>query len=179
MTSIKKIQESIDEVYSIHERAEEMNEQLSEKIDDLIVHQESFMSSTKQLTTQLTELMTEHFKRVISQANEATETYGDVVNRLEHFIDHVHEQKYEKLEKLRQIRKKVIITLASLACLALILGGLNVYLSKKAFLKYSKIQEMPTLLDYKGKRYVKIKPSSETRFNDGKDKPIGWFAEVG
>ena len=170
MSSMRKIQDVVDEIYTIKESTAELNEEIAEKVEELIDHQKEFMDST---ATKLSKFNIS-FKDNIERANYTTrnlkDTCDDAIARTESFIKDIEQERQDKLEKLYNQRKRILISTIVLGCASIFFICLNYYLGKKSYAKYSAIQGMPTTFQQKGEYYVKVKPGSESTWtHQGKE----------
>lgn len=169
MTSKSSSQENVDDFYIIYEKSVAL-------FNNLIEEQKKFMERSEKTTLPLNTFVNHQLLEAQRQSTQIDNShkkmigaYDDVIDRFEQSVDVVHESKYIELEKSRQIKTRVSALISSLTCVAVLFGGLNIYLMKKAHSKYNKIKGMPTTIEDKGEHYVKIKPKTEVAWSqDGK-----------
>lgn len=169
MSSMRKIQEVVDEIYVVKESTAELNEEIAEKVDELFEHQKAFISSTEKTISKLTTAISGYLDRATYQIERVERVYDNIVtegdaiiSRLEKARKKLYDTEHERLAKFRKIRMKVLVSTVVLGGIGIFLLGLNFYLSKKSYEKYSAIKGIPTTFEEKGEHYVKVKPRTES-----------------
>ena len=170
MSSMRKIQDIVDEIYTIKESTAELNEEIAEKVEELIDHQKEFINSTSTKLSKINNTFKDNIERANYTTRNLKDTCNDAIARTENFIKEVEQERQDKLEKFYNHRKRILISTIVLGFVSIFFICLNYYLGKKSYAKYSAIQGMPTTTKYKGEYYVKIKPRTESTWtHQGKD----------
>ena len=140
MSSMQKIQKLVDEIYVIKESTAEINEEMSEKIDELISHQKYFTSSANNTLSKFNSTLKNNTADIERNTRNLKTTYTDAIEGMEKFIEDIEIKKQNKLEALKKKRFKII---ASLIIFTIIFVSIDLYLISDVRYRYANSKGIP------------------------------------